>query len=569
MKVMMLGWEFPPFIAGGLGTACYGLTRGLNSLGVDVMFVLPRPVEEGARAAAVQEKMLGGAGPHMEAGHAAAEAVTETTAQGPVEDVVVQAKEPLRWVETVTEAVAVRHLERVEEEVVETVPVKAAAPTSSTGTSGAPRIEGAGETYRLEEFEHVTFRTVDVMLSPYMGAAEHQRLVEERTKGTRAVKVEGKIGEPTHGAGAVVEPAGAADRVVRRWHDRWVTRWENRTFEVVRTDEPSQVPPQNGRHHDESSVVGAVGSSYCRDLVAETQRYADLAVSIAEGETFDVIHAHDWMTYKAGVAVARKLGRPLVVHVHSTEFDRSGEAADPRIVEIEREGLKQAAKVIAVSLLTKRGIIARYDVSPDKIEVVHNAIDVDDRVRERNELIINKDEKIVLFLGRVTYQKGPEFFLAAARKVLNYYDSVKFIIAGSGDLIRPTIELAAAMGIGHKVLFTGFLRSKDVEKIYRMADLYVMPSVSEPFGIAPLEAMAHDVPVIVSKESGVSEVIKHALKVDFGDVDELADKILAVLRHPELAGALRKHGRMEVHQMSWRDAAEKVVDVYGGVMEEA
>jgi glycogen(starch) synthase len=174
----------------------------------------------------------------------------------------------------------------------------------------------------------------------------------------------------------------------------------------------------------------------------------------------------------------------------------------------------------------------------------------------------HRDEKIVLFLGRITAQKGPEYFLAAAKRVLDVMDNVKFVMAGGGDMIRRTIEMAASMGIGHKVLFTGFLRGPDVEKIFKMADLYVMPSVSDPFGIAPLEAMSHEVPVIISKQSGVGEVLANVLKVDFWDINEMANKIVAVLRHPPLARTLRVLGRFEVRRMSWSDSARACVSVY-------
>jgi glycosyltransferase involved in cell wall biosynthesis len=196
------------------------------------------------------------------------------------------------------------------------------------------------------------------------------------------------------------------------------------------------------------------------------------------------------------------------------------------------------------------------------VEVIYNAIDVNGHGENADHYDIQKDEKIVLFLGRITMQKGPEYFLAAAKKVLEVMDNVKFVMAGSGDMIRRTIEMAAAMGIGHKVLFTGFLRGTDVERVFKMADLYVMPSVSEPFGIAPLEAMSHDVPVIVSKQSGVSEMLQHALKVDFWDVHEMANKIIAVLKHPPLASTLRQHGSFEVRRRNWTDAARSVVQVY-------
>ena len=268
------------------------------------------------------------------------------------------------------------------------------------------------------------------------------------------------------------------------------------------------------------------------------------------------------MTFPAGMAVAGLKGVPLIVHVHSTEFDRSGLHVDQRIYDIERRGMHSAMKIIAVSYLTKNLITHHYGIDPSKVEVVYNAIESNGNGMEVEKYNIHKDEKIVLFLGRITMQKGPEYFLAAAKKVLEVMDNVKFVMAGSGDMIRRTIEMAAGMGIGHKVLFTGFLRGNDVEKVFKMADLYVMPSVSEPFGIAPLEAMSHDVPVIISKQSGVSEVLTHALKVDFWDINEMANKIIAVLRHPPLATTLREHGSFEVRRLSWSDAARSCVGVY-------
>ena len=175
---------------------------------------------------------------------------------------------------------------------------------------------------------------------------------------------------------------------------------------------------------------------------------------------------------------------------------------------------------------------------------------------------IERDEKIILFLGRITMQKGPEYFLRAAKKVLDVIDNVKFVMVGSGDLMEHTIALAAELGIGHRVLFTGFLRGDEVSQIYKMADLYVMPSVSEPFGIAPLEALNHDVPVIISKQSGVSEVLTHALKVDFWDVDEIANKMVAVLKYPPLQLTLRDHGSFEVRKLRWKDSARKCARIY-------
>ncbi len=286
-----------------------------------------------------------------------------------------------------------------------------------------------------------------------------------------------------------------------------------------------------------------------------------MAMELARDEEFDVIHAHDWMTYPAAVGVALISGKPLVVHIHSTEFDRSGEHVNQMVYDIERQGMQRADKVIAVSHLTRGIVISRYGVPGDKVEVVYNGV-------ERNgnwsvaPINIHRDEKIVLFLGRITMQKGPEYFLAAAKKVLEVMDNVKFVMAGSGDMMHRSVELAAQLGIGHKVLFTGFLRGDDVQRIFKMADLYVMPSVSEPFGIAPLEALDNDVPVIICKQSGVSEVLPHALKVDFWDVNEMANKIVAVLRYPPLQMTLRSHGNFEVRKLRWRDAARHCVQVY-------
>ena len=444
MRVFMLGWEFPPFISGGLGTACYGLTKAMSSIGTDIMFVLPRPVS--------------------------------TPFSTHVRLVSPRAGSPL------------------------------ASPTAE---------------FRLDEFDHVTFRTVNASLSPYNTPADYQEAARERATKSKA-----------DAAAASTEP----------------------TPESLHAVSPKP------------SVAGntpAAGSPYGGDLFAEIQRYALLSTEIARNETFEVVHAHDWMTFPAGLAVAAMKNVPLIVHVHSTEFDRSGTNIDQRIYDIERRGMHGAMKIIAVSYLTKNQVTHQYGVDPSKVEVVYNAIEQNGNGYDQEKYSIHKDEKIVLFLGRITHQKGPEYFLAAAKKVLEVMDNVKFVMAGSGDMIRRTIEMAAAMGIGHKVLFTGFLRGGDVEKVFRMADLYVMPSVSEPFGIAPLEAMSHDVPVIISKQSGVSEVLTHALKVDFWDVNEMANKIVAVLKHPPLASMLREHGSFEVRRLQWVDAARQCVQIYG------
>jgi glycosyltransferase involved in cell wall biosynthesis len=296
-------------------------------------------------------------------------------------------------------------------------------------------------------------------------------------------------------------------------------------------------------------------------MCEEAQRYADLCVKLARSEDFDVIHAHDWMTYPAGLAVAGATGKPLVVHVHSTEFDRTGEHVNQQVYDIERRGMHGAIRVVCVSHLTRNICIHRYSVPENRVDVVYNGID-SNGPSSAPRTSISRSDRIVLFLGRITMQKGPEYFVSAAQKVLAKITNVKFVVAGSGDMARQVIAMAAEMGIGHKVLFTGFLRGKDVERVFRMADVYVMPSVSEPFGIAPLEAIRHDVPVIISRNSGVAEVLQHALKVDFWDTDDIADKIIAVLRHPPLSQTMREHADLEVRQITWDGAAGRCVTIY-------
>ncbi len=423
IRVFMLGWEFPPFISGGLGTACYGLTKALDQLGVGVTFVLPKMVE--SRFA------------------------THVRLLTPSE----QSRDSRRGIA------------------------------------------------RAEELANVSFRSI---MSPLHAYATPQTYDEK------------------------------VDEILRL--RRETTIWKG-------------------------SCDGGGGADYAGDLYREVHRYASMAMELAKDEQFDVIHAHDWMTYPAGVGVAMISGKPLVVHIHSTEFDRSGEHVNQMVYDIEREGMQRASKVIAVSHFTRGVVISRYGIPGDKVEVVYNGV-------ERNGAwsttmdSIKREEKVVLFLGRITMQKGPEYFLQAAKRVLDVMDNVKFVMAGSGDLMYRSVELAAQLGIGHKVLFTGFLRGDDVRRIFRMADLYVMPSVSEPFGIAPLEALDNDVPVIISKQSGVSEVLRHALKVDFWDVNEMANKIVAVLKYPPLRMTLRNHGNFEVRKLRWRDAARSCLRIY-------
>ncbi|MBI2144649.1 glycosyltransferase family 4 protein [Candidatus Woesearchaeota archaeon] len=303
---------------------------------------------------------------------------------------------------------------------------------------------------------------------------------------------------------------------------------------------------------------------YGQNLFEEVERFARQAAIIAReelAEGFDIIHAHDWMTYKAGLAAKRVSGKPLVVHVHATEFDRTGGlGANEHVYMIEKEGMERADAVIAVSNYTKQKIMEHYGIPSGKISVVHNAIDKDEMPDVRVEK--NSSEKTVLFLGRITLQKGPDYFVMAAKRALEAEPDTRFIIAGSGDMEPRIIEKTAELGIANKVLFAGFLHDEDVHKAYRMADLYVMPSVSEPFGITPLEAVMNRTPAIVSRQSGVKEVLSHCLQVDFWDIDQMANKIVAALRYKELHSELRRNGYDEASKLSWSGSAQKCIGVY-------
>jgi len=304
---------------------------------------------------------------------------------------------------------------------------------------------------------------------------------------------------------------------------------------------------------------------YGRDLFEEVENYTKRALEAIADEHFDIIHAHDWMTFKAGIAAKKMSGKPLVVHVHSTEFDRSGDNMNPHVFSIEKEGLEFADSVITVSNYTKDKIVKYYGINSEKINVVHNATSFEDTCPVENSQI-KKNHKIVLFLGRVTFQKGPDHFLKAAKKVLEHNNDVKFVIAGSGDMESYIIEKAAELGIADSVLFSGFLKEEEINRIYQLADVYVLPSVSEPFGITVLEAMKNGVPTIVSKNSGVTEVIRHCLKVDFWDTHEMSNKILALLKYDVLHNSIKQNGLDEVSKMSWHKPAERCIEIYKGLV---
>ncbi len=304
---------------------------------------------------------------------------------------------------------------------------------------------------------------------------------------------------------------------------------------------------------------------YGDNLISEVLRYADSIKDIVEDENFDIIHAHDWLTYKAGIHAKNISGKPLVVHVHATEFDRTGgNGVNQDVYDIEREGMHVADRIIAVSEFTKQKIITHYGIDPAKVSVVHNGVEFTDTYHIEPA---KKQNSTVLFLGRLTMQKGPDYFIEAAKKMLHHGVDTTFVMTGSGDMESMLVEKVASWGLGHKILFTGFLRGEAVDKAYKTADLYVMPSISEPFGITPLEAMRNDVPVIISRQSGVSEVVNHCLKVDFWDINEMASKMISVLSYKELHSEMASNGKREVLNLSWDAPAQKCNSIYSSMLQ--
>ena len=299
----------------------------------------------------------------------------------------------------------------------------------------------------------------------------------------------------------------------------------------------------------------------------EISRYGLIASAIALKEEYDMIHAHDWLTYPAGIAAKESSGKPLIVHMHATEFDRTGENVNQVVYDIEKSGLEAADQVIAVSNLTRNTVINRYGINPDKVVTVYNAVD-QTMAKEIEHVKRNLNEKIVTFLGRITYQKGPEYYIEAAYKILQKDRNIRFVMAGSGDMLHKMIERVATLGIADRFHFTGFLKGKDVDTMFALSDVFVMPSVSEPFGIVPLEAMRINVPVVISKQSGVSEILRHALKIDFWDVDAMADSIYGLCHYDALSEMFKKYGKVEVENLKWENAALNVKQVYNRFMEQ-
>jgi glycogen(starch) synthase len=463
MKVLMFGWEFPPHISGGLGTACFGLTQAMGKLGIDVLFVVPKL--------------------HGEESHEHLQLINAS-------QIPILQKE---YVET--EATT------YEEKSVSTFNKHKAKALADTDVSNVSVVE------------------VPSTLTPYRSAHFKSTTSIERWNY--------QIDESDKFAEAIVNSN-------KRTHLKIRDKKEKRPYEFSGT--------------------------YGPDLFEETARYAAVASEIAKQHSFDAVHAHDWMTFDAGIAAKEISGKPLFVHVHATEFDRSGTHVDPHIFNIEQRGMQYADMIFTVSMRTKRMVVEHYNVPPEKVHVVHNGI-LPKSSAER-PVLPKLGANVVTFLGRVTYQKGPLYFVEAARLVLMKFPDTHFIIAGSGDLLPQIIERIAELRLSERFHFTGFLKGPHVEKVWSMTDVYVMPSVSEPFGIAPLEAIQGGVPVVVSKQSGVAEVMPHAIKVDFWDISALANSIGSILKYKSLSNTLKKYSKEEIAIISWENVAKKINKYY-------
>ena len=423
MKVLMFGWEFPPHISGGLGTACLGLTRGLAQIDdVEVTFVVP--------------KVWGD------------EDLPNITLLG-------------------ANQVPVVH----------------------------QQIWFADAKSKIEYYE------LQSGLVPYLGTAEFEELKSEISSGVKQL------------------------------------------VEVT------------------SEGIITFDGGYGRNLFQEISYYAVVAEQLACEINFDLIHVHDWMCFPAGVAARRISGKPLVVHVHSTEFDRSGKSVNTTICFIEKEGLQAADKVIAVSNLTRMAIIQNYGIDPRKVVTIHNAVEPLEN-QELNKVCQFVPDKVVSFLGRITAQKGPEYFIEAAALVIQKIRNIRFVMAGSGDQLDEMKNLAGKLNLSGYFYFPGFLTEEEIAELFQMSDVFVMPSVSEPFGLVALEAMQSGVPVVISKQSGVSEVVKNAIVVDYWDIKAMADEICTVLNNPGYRRRLSEKGRKEAGRLVWGRTALKVHETY-------
>ena len=557
-KVLMLGWEFPPFITGGLGTACHGLTKALDELGAQVTFVLPKAVS-GEAASHVRLLAPGLVAPadRLDAAIAAVAAKVEPVLPAPAPGAAAPgapAPAPGSAAPAPTAAAALPDAA--------VLPGLALPATAQHAAALASAAAAAGHT---GVYRHLRMLTAPLTVRGVYSAWEHRHAGHAGPQHSAAPSRLLRAAGLELGLDFDADASLADDPEMLAALEAWEAFGQQdpaaaaEYVEMLRAIRAA-IPEAHGRGATASLGQGTHGPDYAGDLVAQSEAYARFCVEACRELDFDVIHAHDWLTYPAGIALARVTGKPLVVHVHSTEFDRSGAHVNQPVYNIERRGMHSAVRVVTVSMLTRNICHNRYGVPLNKCDVVHNGVDLDPKAVGLKT--IQKREKVVLYFGRITMQKGPEYFVQAARRVLDVMDNVKFVVAGSGDQAQRMIEMAAGMDMGHKMLFTGFLRGKDIQRVFQIADVYVMPSVSEPFGIAPLEALGHRVPVLISRQSGVSEVLQNALKFDFWDTEDLANKIVAVLRHPPLQRTLREEGFDEVRSITWEGAARKMVSVY-------
>lgn len=346
--------------------------------------------------------------------------------------------------------------------------------------------------------------------------------------------------------------------------ERWLSTVGTSLFDGSYAETGSELQVITGYDSSGKPIIKA------RSLLEEVHRFAHQASYIARQEDFDVIHAHDWTTYLAGIAAKRATGKKLVTHVHITSFDQAaGDNVDPEIFRVEREGFEAADKVVTVSEYTKQMIVEKHGVDPNKVEVVHNGCDLNAPALHQPALAELKAQGkfIVFFIGRITIMKGVDHMIRAARKVVDHNPDVVFVVAGHGDMERKIIEMVGEFGLSRNVIFAGPLWEEERDRMYQSADLFVMPSVSEPFGLVPLEALQHGTPSVITKQSGVSEVLTHVLKVDFWDADEMANQILASAKYPQMRQQMVNEGRDQLANISWRNAAQKVTNLYRSLIQ--
>lgn len=325
----------------------------------------------------------------------------------------------------------------------------------------------------------------------------------------------------------------------------------------------------NYRMTDDLGCIEFSGK-YPQNLHEEINNYSIVAGVIARQQEFDIIHAHDWLTYPAGIHAKSVSGKPLVIHVHATDFDRSRGNVNPTVYSIEKDGMDHADCIMCVSELTRQTVINHYHQDPAKCIAMHNAVyPLSDEIQEivkHRKPTREKAEKVVTFLGRITMQKGPEYFVEAAALVLKRTKNIRFCMAGSGDMMNAMIDLAAARGIADKFHFPGFMKGKQVYEAFRDSDVYVMPSVSEPFGISPLEAMQCGVPSIISKQSGCAEILDKCIKTDYWDIDAMADAMYSLCTNDAYHDYLADEGKKEVDQITWEKVGKRIYDCYNEVI---